>query len=130
MRRDGDPREFADLPSDDSDGFNCDAAGCRARVGGDPARSVLALWSIEALSEDCAKSPIVIDLTRGWHPPCAAAKLLVTRPMLERQGAIAVRFVNNAVAWTSVAQVRGDRPWVAAKTPNSAARAQSTGPAP
>ena len=130
LRRDGDPREFADLPADDSDGFSCDAAGCRAHVGGDPARSVLALWSIEALSEDCAVSPIVIDLTRGWHPPCAATKLLVTRPMLERQGAISVRFVNNMVAWTSVAQVRGDRPWVAAKTSNSAGRARSSGPAP
>jgi competence protein ComEC len=130
LRRDGDQREFADIRADDPMGFVCDATGCRAHVGGDPARSVLALWSIEALSEDCATTPIVIDLTRGWHPPCTAAKLFVNRSTLQREGAIAARFEDKAVVWTSVARERGDRPWVAPNPISSGARARSSGPAP
>jgi competence protein ComEC len=130
LRRDGDQREFADIRADHPMGFVCDATGCRAHVGGDPARSVLALWSIEALAEDCATTPIVIDLTRGWHPPCTAAKLFVNRSRLQREGAIAARFEGNAVTWTSVARERGDRPWVAPKPVSSGGRALSNGPAP
>lgn len=132
LRRDGDARDFADVETAGPDGFVCDTAGCLARVGGNPAQVLAVIWSAEALVEDCAASAIVVDLTRGWSPPCATAKLNVTRRLLQREGAIAATFAGSTLTWTSVTQVRGNRPWVA--TPgtrlSSAARARSTGPAP
>lgn len=132
LRRDGDIREFTDIEPDDPTGFACDAAGCIANVDGDPARKLAVAWTAEALTEDCATSAIVVDLTRGWHPPCSTAILAVTRRTLQREGAIAATFAVNRLEWTSVARVRGDRPWVATprKQFNNAAPTRPTGPVP
>jgi competence protein ComEC len=132
LRRDGDSREFADVEPGDVDGFVCDAAGCVTRVDGDPARTLAVSWTAEALTEDCAASAILVDLTRGWHPPCSTPKLNVTQRLLQREGAIAATFAGNTLEWTSVARVRGNRPWVATprKQPSNAAPTQPTGPAP
>ena len=111
LRRDGDAREIADIEPDDPLGFKCDSAGCLAQVLGQKQRIVAVAWSREALLDDCSNAAIVVDLTRGWQPPCEAAKLTVTRRLLQTEGAIAAQVTGNNVEWTSVARERGDRPW-------------------
>lgn len=128
LRRDGDSRELPDIETSDPGGFTCDPAGCIANIRGNPAHRIVVAWSPEALAEDCSSATVVVDLTRGWHLPCATAKLRVTRRQLQAQGAIAAHINGNSISWTSAATVRGDRPWVTKI--NTAARALSTGPAP
>ncbi len=111
LRRDGDAREIADIEADDRLGFKCDAAGCLAQVLGQKQRIVAVAWSREAILDDCPKAAIVVDLTRGWQPPCEAAMLTVTHRLLRSEGAIAAHVVDHNVTWTSVARERGDRPW-------------------
>jgi competence protein ComEC len=129
LRRDGDSRVIEDVQTGESGGFVCDAAGCKAQVNGNPANAVVIARSLDALVEDCKPGTIVVDLTRGWHPLCTNARLHVTRRMLQREGAIAASLNGDQIEWTSVARVRGERPWVAKKISN-AARARSTGPEP
>lgn len=130
LRRDGDPREIADLSTDDPLGFTCDAVGCVAEVLGDDARKIAVAWNREALLDDCSDALIIVDLTRGWHPPCDAAKLAVTRRLLQAEGAITAQIAGGAVQWTSVARERGDRPWSRLGKSSTGERARPTGPAP
>ncbi|NOT40078.1 MAG: hypothetical protein HOP13_06270, partial [Alphaproteobacteria bacterium] len=111
LRRDGDPREMTDIEADDQLGFKCDAVGCVVQIRGHPENTVTVAWSREASLDDCAATAILIDLTRGWQPPCDAAMLNVTRRFLDTEGAIAASVTGSSVEWTSVARERGDRPW-------------------
>jgi competence protein ComEC len=110
LRRDGDPREISEVAKDQDGGFACDAAGCIAAIRG--RASLLVVRGAEALAEDCAKVAIVVDLARGWRPPCHGPQLVVTRGLLRREGAIEVRPNGDGLIWTSVARERGARPWV------------------
>lgn len=108
LRRDGDSREVSAVTKDDEGGFVCDPAGCVARVAGQ--MPVLVAFSAEALAEDCPDVAVVVDLARGWRPPCDVPHV-ITRALLWREGAIEMRLENGRVVWTSVARERGARPW-------------------
>ena len=111
LRRDGDSRAVADVARDRDEGaFVCDSAGCLASVRG--RRTLLVARTGEALAEDCGRATVVVDLARGWHPACNGPTLVVTRRMLQKEGAIAIRLDRDGVTWTSVARERGARPWV------------------
>ncbi|MDZ4869244.1 MAG: ComEC/Rec2 family competence protein [Alphaproteobacteria bacterium] len=109
LRRDGDSREVSAVTKDDDGGFMCDAAGCVAQVAG--RAPLLVAFNAEALVEDCSRVAVVIDLARGWRPPCDGPQVLVTRGLLRREGAIEIRLEDGRVVWTSVARERGARPW-------------------
>lgn len=111
LRRDGDSREVADLPRDDTDGFVCDSAGCLAPILGRKDQTILVAWSSEAIAEDCTNATIVIDMSRGWRDRCAGRALLVTPAMLSKEAAIAAALDGDVLSWTSVSRERGVRPW-------------------
>jgi competence protein ComEC len=110
LRRDGDSREVAAVTKGDEGGFTCDAVGCLANVAG--RMPLLVAFSGEALIDDCSGAMVVVDLARGWRPPCDGPQLLITRTLLRREGAIEMRLENGRVVWMSVARERGARPWV------------------
>jgi competence protein ComEC len=109
LRRDGDAREVAAVTKDDEDGFTCDAVGCLAKVAGRV--PLLVAFSGEALVGDCSGAVVVVDLARGWRPPCDGPQILITRALLRREGAIEIRLEDSRVVWMSVARERGARPW-------------------
>ena len=109
LRRDGDSREVSAVTKDDESGFVCDPAGCVARVAG--RTPLLVAFSAEALVEDCPSVVVVVDLARGWRPPCDGPHVFVARGLLRREGAIEMRLEDGRVVWTSVARERGARPW-------------------
>jgi competence protein ComEC len=109
LRRDGDSREFSEVAKVDEGGFVCDSVGCVASIAG-RSRIVVA-HNGEALVEDCGTAMVVVDLARGWRPPCQGPRLVVTRGLLRREGAIDLRLEDDRVVWTSVARERGVRPW-------------------
>jgi competence protein ComEC len=111
LRRDGDSREVASVAKERETGFVCDGAGCLAAIGGRHDHLLLAVLSAEALAEDCAKARIVVDLARGWRPPCVGPTLVVTQRLLRQEGAIEARLSDGRIVWTSVARERGQRPW-------------------
>jgi competence protein ComEC len=111
VRRDGDSRDVADVARNREGGFVCDDAGCIARIGGRKDRLLLAASTGEAMAEDCATVTIVVDLARGWRPTCDGPALIITRKLLQQEGAIEVRIDESHVTWSSVARERGDRPW-------------------
>lgn len=114
LRRDGDQREPADaVPEGEGRGFACDSLGCIARIQGNSEKRVVVAWSVEAIAEDCSTASILVDLTRGWAPPCNAATLAVTRESLNRDGAVAAWLGGDQIRWTSVERERGRRPWSA-----------------
>lgn len=107
LRRDGDQREVKEAAGA---AFACDAAGCLAPIRGSR-HMVLVAFNGEAIAEDCTRATVVVDLTRGWHPACASPTLVVTRRLLEEEGAIAAKLTGGVITWTSAAKERGDRPW-------------------
>lgn len=125
LRRDGDSRTVRDVARDSDGGFVCDDAGCVTSVAGRV--PLIVVHSGEALAEDCGGAAVVIDFARGWRPPCLGRQLVVTRGLLRREGAIALRLDGDLVTWTSVARERGARPWSAI---SSGERARSGGPEP
>jgi competence protein ComEC len=112
LRRDGDPREIADLSGAD-DAFACDAQGCLASIAGRSEKILLIANTPEAMLEDCATATVVVYAARGWTEPCAGPQLVVTQRLLKDEGAIEARLVEDRIEWTSVARDRGDRPWAA-----------------
>ena len=111
LHRDGDSSDIADAARREEGGFRCDSAGCLASIRGHG--KLLVVHSGEALAERCGDATMVVDLARGWRPPCDGPQLLVTPNLLRREGAIEARLNNDRLVWTSVARERGARPWVA-----------------
>jgi len=112
LRRDGDSREVAAVTKDDDGGFVCDATGCLAKVAGRV--PLLVAFDGEALVDDCGGASVVVDLARGWRPPCDGPSVVITRALLRREGAIEMRLDGAEIVWTSVARERGARPWAGA----------------
>lgn len=108
LRRDGDSRKVGAVARDDG-GFVCDDVGCVVSVGGRV--PLLVAHGGEALAADCTRAVVVVDLARGWRPPCEGPALTVTRGLLRREGAIEMRLEGGRIVWTSVARERGARPW-------------------
>jgi competence protein ComEC len=110
LRRDGDPREIADV-NDTPGGFSCDSAGCLAHLRDRPDKVLLVAHSPAAIAEDCAGATIVVAEVRGWTLPCAGPQLVVTPRLLADEGAIEAHLAADRIEWTTVARERGDRPW-------------------
>jgi competence protein ComEC len=88
--------------------LRCDALGCVYRAS----NHVVAVASRgEALLDDCRFADVVVSLVpvRG---ACASAHTLIDRFDLWREGAHAVWLTGDEVRVESVADARGDRPWV------------------
>lgn len=103
---DGDARS-AGSTADDSR-FRCDALGCIGEVK----RKIVALIRHPAaLEEDCRKAHVVIaPFTIGKK--CRAARVIVDRRLLRREGAHAIYIEGLSIRAVSVAAARGKRPWV------------------
>jgi competence protein ComEC len=87
----------------------CDSLCCFYRAQGHDA--VLA-WSNEALIEDCREADLVISLD-PVRKPCPSAKLVIDWFDLWRQGGHAIWLSPGHIEVETVAERRGNRPWVA-----------------
>ncbi|HWA46037.1 MAG TPA: ComEC/Rec2 family competence protein [Hypericibacter adhaerens] len=87
----------------------CDPLGCLYRNEG---HLVALAWSTEALPEDCNRADLVIAL-EPVRTPCPSAGRVIDRFDLWRQGGHAIWLEPGAVEVETVAESRGNRPWVA-----------------
>lgn len=88
--------------------LRCDAAGCIYRARG----HVVALIRDErALAEDCAMAEVVVSV-EPVRLPCPAARVVVDRIDLWREGGYAIWLEANGIRVESVNGNRGTRPWV------------------
>jgi competence protein ComEC len=89
--------------------LTCDSLGCFYRR----ADHVVALaWSTEALLEDCHEADLVISL-EPVREPCPSARRVIDRFDLWRQGGHAIWLRPGLIEVATVAERRGNRPWVA-----------------
>lgn len=89
----------------------CDAFGCLATYGN---RQVAISDREEALSEDCWSADVVVSLIAMRHP--CPAPVVIDRFDLWRDGAHTIRFpATGPPEVDTVAQHRGNRPWVPRK---------------
>jgi len=87
----------------------CDSLGCFYRR----ADHIVALaWSTEALLEDCHEADLVISL-EPVREPCPSARRVIDRFDLWRQGGHAIWLRPGLIEVETVAERRGNRPWVA-----------------
>ena len=106
---DGDERDFADALAKSS--FRCDLQGCVGKVKG---KTVAFIRHPSALEEDCRIADIVIvPFSVGRR--CSHARIVVDRRMLWSEGAHALYIEGLSIRTESVAQARGQRPWVLAR---------------
>jgi competence protein ComEC len=103
---DGDEREVAKAA--DGSAFRCDSLGCVGEVKG---KIVALVRHPGALEEDCRLADIVIaPFTIGKK--CRAARVIVDRRMLRKEGAHALYIEGLSIRTETVAASRGRRPWV------------------
>jgi len=103
LRADGDARSASDAKS----GVACDDSGCVAKaIDG---RFVALVAGRGAFLEDCARAAVVI--TPLYAPLGCAAPIVIDRRRLSETGAVALRFKDEEVEWTSARAVDEDRPW-------------------
>jgi competence protein ComEC len=89
--------------------LTCDSLGCFYRR----ADHIVALaWSTEALLEDCHQADLVISL-EPVREPCPSAQRVIDRFDLWRQGGHAIWLRPGLIEVATVAERRGNRPWVA-----------------
>jgi competence protein ComEC len=87
----------------------CDSLGCFYRRD----QHVVALaWSTEALLDDCGEADLVISL-EPVRKPCPSAQRVIDRFDLWRQGGHAIWLEPGRIEIETVAERRGNRPWVA-----------------
>jgi competence protein ComEC len=103
LRADGDARLSADATS----GVACDASGCVAKTMN--GRFVALIAERGAFLEDCARAAVVV--TPLYAPAGCAAPIVIDRRRLGETGAVALRFKDDEVEWTSARAVDEDRPW-------------------
>ena len=113
LRLDGRGRR-ASLPGpDEADDarLRCDSLGCVYRARG---HVVAIARDVRALAEDCALAEVVVSLVpiRG---PCPSAHTVIDRFDLWREGAHAIWLEDGAVRVSTVAEIRGVRPWAPRK---------------
>lgn len=90
----------------------CDPLGCLYRAQG---HIVALAWSNEALPEDCQVADLVLAL-EPVRMDCPSAARVIDRFDLWREGGFAVWLAPNRIEVESVAEGRGQRPWVARPT--------------
>jgi len=87
----------------------CDSLGCFYRSG---SHNVALAWTTEALLDDCNTADLVISL-EPVRKSCPSAERLIDRFDLWRQGGHAVWLRPGRIEVETVAERRGNRPWVA-----------------
>lgn len=88
--------------------LSCDSVGCVYRA--DAARPVSFPNGLEALTEDCRHSAIVIArVPTRWL--CRQPDLVIDRFSLWRHGAHRLRLAGGSIDVSTVAQQQGSRPW-------------------
>jgi competence protein ComEC len=87
----------------------CDSLGCLYRAQG---HNAALAWTNEALLDDCGEADLVISLD-PVRKPCPSAKLVIDRFDLWRQGGHAIWLSPGRIEVETVAEGRGNRPWVA-----------------
>jgi competence protein ComEC len=108
------------LPSYVDGAPRCDALGCVTRLKG---RTVALIFDPRALAEECQAAEIIIAFVpvRG---ACPSALMLIDRYALWREGTHALWLgEDGALAVQTVAQTRGERPWVVARSRHRSRRA-------
>src|SRR4029453_8840264 len=92
-----------------ADGVSCDEAGCGPPLS---AGRVVALGlRIDALADDCSRAALVVT-ARPAPPDCAA--MVVDRPRLASQGALALTQRGDGFAIQAVRARATSRPWLPA----------------
>ncbi len=104
LAADADPRDAASASL--GDGVSCDDAGCVTPLA--DGRMIALALRIDALADDCSRAALVVT-TRPAPPDCAA--MVVDRPRLVSQGALALTRRGDGFAIAAVRARGADRPW-------------------
>lgn len=116
LESDGDARGAKEAAS--AEAFRCDAVGCSATVGG---RAVAVVRHPAALIEDCGRADVLVvpfPTPKGCNPPGLVIDFYAVRD----RGTHAVYVEGGHVSVTTVADLRGVRPW--SKPPERRRRTQ------
>jgi len=89
----------------------CDAQGCMFTAGN--GETVAFVRNATALEEDCARASIVIASVAAYR--CEGPRLAIDARDLYFGGGHAIWFEEDGVRMETVAQRRGQRPWVSAR---------------
>ena len=112
LRRDGQseartwPRDGEGRPAA---GLRCDTLGCIQRRG---ERTIAFVRDPRAFEEDCGRADPVVSAVPAWDL-CPGPETVVDRFDLWRSGSQAIWLAPDGVRVESVAESRGERPWVA-----------------
>jgi competence protein ComEC len=87
----------------------CDAIGCLYRADGQIAAIA---WRAAALADDCAIAGLVLSLEPA-RDLCGGSVYVIDRFDIWRNGAYAIWIDRDGFRTQSVAETRGERPWVA-----------------
>lgn len=105
---DGDGRDTAAAAAASDTAFRCDILGCIGRVKG---KLVALVRDPAALEEDCRNADIIVaPFSVGRR--CRAARVVIDRKALKTEGASALYIDGQSIRTETVAEARGDRPWV------------------
>lgn len=111
LRADGDTRDVGEAVASALSPFDCTRGPCMAQAH--DGRWIALVRSADELAPACRRANIVlarIDLTG----PCTGPELAVDRRSLAHSGAIAIGLAPAGLQVVTVAEQRGNRPWVAA----------------
>ncbi len=103
------PRD-SETTNGEGNSVRCDTQGCVYREN-DKVRVAFS-HTPDAIAEDCAKAPVVVDLSGTAQRKRCAAKMLITLKDLRTQGTHALYFETGGVRVRTVRALRGMRPWV------------------
>ena len=90
------------------DGLRCDSLGCVQDIQG---QKIAFVRDARALLEDCAEADLVISLV-PVKTFCTVPHTIIDRFNLWRNGAHAIWLGESGAHIRTVADMRGDRPWV------------------
>lgn len=107
LAADADPRDAAS--STLADGVSCDEAGCVTPLA--DGRLVALSLRIEALTDDCSRAALVVTARPA---PLDCAAMVVDRPRLTSQGALALTQRGDGFAVQAVRARGTSRPWLPA----------------
>lgn len=104
LAADADPRDAASASL--SNGVSCDESGCVTPLS--DGRMIAQALRIDALNDDCSRAALVVT-SRPAPPDCGA--MVVDRPRLARQGALALTQRGDGFAIAAVKARGANRPW-------------------
>ena len=116
LRRDGQPEPLTwPRPGEGAPAaaLRCDTLGCIQQRGG---RTIAFVRDPRAFAEDCRRADPVIAAVPAWDL-CPSPETVVDRFDLWRAGSHAVWLLSDGVRVENVTESRGERPWVARRTP-------------